>query len=89
MLAVQLPVELTKHFSRQRIDSLIAESPTLRDRVKPARSRDAANAVLSKDFPAGLLANLRERIYSIALEIKDSETPEQMKGLVRSVFIPP
>src|SRR5512134_893437 len=55
MLAVQPTVELAKRFSRQRIDPLIEESPTLRERVKPARSRDAGNTVLSKEFPAGLL----------------------------------
>jgi phage terminase large subunit GpA-like protein len=55
MLAVQPTVELAKRFSRQRIEPLIAESPTLRERVKPARSRDAGNTVLSKEFPAGLL----------------------------------
>ncbi|MGD9506953.1 MAG: phage terminase large subunit family protein [Geminicoccaceae bacterium] len=55
MLAVQPTVELAKRFSRQRIEPLIAESPALRDRVKPARSRDAGNTVLTKEFPAGLL----------------------------------
>ncbi|HXF54054.1 MAG TPA: phage terminase large subunit family protein [Hyphomicrobiaceae bacterium] len=55
MLAVQPTVELAKRFSRQRLDPLIAESPALRERVKPARSRDAGNTVLSKEFPAGLL----------------------------------
>ena len=55
MLAVQPTVELAKRFSRQRIDPLIAESPALRGRVKPQRSRDAGNTMLSKEFPAGLL----------------------------------
>lgn len=55
MLAVQPTVELAKRFSRQRIDPLIAESPALRERVQPARSRDAGNTMLSKEFPAGLL----------------------------------
>ncbi len=55
MLAVQPTVELAKRFSRQRIDPLIEESPILRARVKPSRSRDAGNTVLSKEFPAGLL----------------------------------
>ena len=55
MLAVQPTVELAKRFSRQRIDPLIADSPALRDRVKPSRARDAGNTVLSKEFPAGLL----------------------------------
>ena len=55
MLAVQPTVELAKRFSRQRVDPLISESPSLRERVRPARSRDAGNTVLSKEFPAGLL----------------------------------
>jgi phage terminase large subunit GpA-like protein len=55
MLAVQPTVELAKRFSRQRIEPLIQESPALRERVRPARSRDAGNTVLSKEFPAGLL----------------------------------
>ncbi len=55
MLAVQPTVELAKRFSRQRVDPLIAESPSLRERVRPARSRDAGNTVLSKEFPAGIL----------------------------------
>lgn len=55
VLAVQPTVELAKRFSRQRIDPLIADSPVLKERVKPARSRDAGNTVLSKEFPAGLL----------------------------------
>jgi phage terminase large subunit GpA-like protein len=55
MLAVQPTVELAKRFSRQRVDPLIAESPSLRERVKPARSRDAGNTMLSKEFPAGIL----------------------------------
>lgn len=55
MLAVQPTVELAKRFSRQRIDPLVEECPSLRERVKPARSRDAGNTVLSKEFPAGLL----------------------------------
>ncbi len=55
MLAVQPTVELAKRNSRQRIDPLIEESPALRERVQPARSRDAGNTQLSKDFPGGVL----------------------------------
>jgi len=55
MLAVQPTVELAKRNSRQRIDPLIEESAALRDRVKPARSRDAGNTMLSKEFAGGIL----------------------------------
>ena len=55
MLAVQPSVELAKRFSQQRIDPLIEESPVLREKVAPARSRDCGNTVLSKEFPGGIL----------------------------------
>jgi phage terminase large subunit GpA-like protein len=55
VLAVQPTVELAKRFSRQRLEPLIAETPALRDKVAPARSRDAGNTVLAKEFPGGIL----------------------------------
>jgi len=55
MLAVQPTVELAKRNSRQRIDPLIEESASLRGRVKPARSRDSGNTMLSKEFAGGIL----------------------------------
>jgi phage terminase large subunit GpA-like protein len=55
VLAVQPTVELAKRFSRQRIDPLLEETPALRARVAPARSRDAGNTMLSKEFPGGIL----------------------------------
>ena len=54
-LAVLPTVETAKRTSRQRIDPLIEESPSLRSKVKSARSRDSGNTVLSKEFPGGLL----------------------------------
>ena len=55
MLAVQPTVELAKRNSRQRIDPLIEESAALRNLVRPARSRDAGNTMLSKEFAGGIL----------------------------------
>tara|TARA_R110002072_G_scaffold274302_2_gene435095 strand:+ start:28 stop:1194 length:1167 start_codon:yes stop_codon:yes gene_type:complete len=55
MLAVLPTVEMAKRTSRGRIDPLIADSPTLKERVQPARSRDAGNSMLSKEFPGGIL----------------------------------
>ncbi|GIX10363.1 phage terminase large subunit family protein [Elioraea sp.] len=54
-LAVQPTTELAKRFSRQRIDPLIDETAALRERVAPARSRDAGNRQLEKEFPGGTL----------------------------------
>jgi phage terminase large subunit GpA-like protein len=55
MLAVLPTVEMAKRTSRGRIDPLIEESPALKERVNPARSRDAGNSILSKEFPGGIL----------------------------------
>ena len=55
MLAVLPTVEMAKRTSRGRLDPLIEDSPALRERVKPARSRDAGNSMLSKEFPGGIL----------------------------------
>jgi phage terminase large subunit GpA-like protein len=55
MLAVQPTTELAKRFSDQRIDPLIEETPALRERVAPARSRDSGNRQLSKEFAGGQL----------------------------------
>ncbi len=55
MLAVQPTVELAKRNSRQRIDPLIEESAALRELVRPARSRDSGNTMLSKEFAGGIL----------------------------------
>jgi phage terminase large subunit GpA-like protein len=55
MLAVQPTTELAKRFSEQRIDPMVEETPALRERVAPARSRDSGNRQLSKEFPDGQL----------------------------------
>jgi phage terminase large subunit GpA-like protein len=55
MLAVLPTLEMAKRTSRGRIDPLIEDSPALREKVSPARSRDAGNSMLSKEFPGGIL----------------------------------
>lgn len=55
MMAVAPTVELAKRNSKQRIDPQLEDVPELRALVKPARSRDSGNTILSKEFPGGLL----------------------------------
>jgi phage terminase large subunit GpA-like protein len=55
MLAVQPTVELAKRFSRQRIDPLIAESPVLRERVKPAALARRRQHHAVEGVPGGIL----------------------------------
>ncbi|CAK0780019.1 hypothetical protein CCP4SC76_7190003 [Gammaproteobacteria bacterium] len=55
MMAVSPTVEMAKRNSKQRIDPLIEESPVLASLIAPARSRDAGNTILAKDFRGGTL----------------------------------
>jgi phage terminase large subunit GpA-like protein len=55
MLAVLPTLEMAKRTSRGRIDPLIEDSPALKEKVSPSRSRDAGNSMLSKEFPGGIL----------------------------------
>ena len=55
MMIVQPTIDMAKRYSRQRIASMIQETPALRQRVKENRSRDEANTTLLKDFAGGLL----------------------------------
>jgi phage terminase large subunit GpA-like protein len=54
-LLIQPTVEMAKRFSRQRLESLIENTPSLRGKVKDARSRDSHNTVLLKAFQGGTL----------------------------------
>ena len=55
MMCVQPTTEMAKRNSKQRIGPLIEDCAVLRRLVKPARSRDSGNTVLSKEFPGGIL----------------------------------
>ena len=55
MMAVSPTVEMAKRNSKQRIDPLIEESPVLAALIAPARSRDAGNTILAKEFRGGVL----------------------------------
>jgi phage terminase large subunit GpA-like protein len=55
MMAVAPTVEMAKRNSKQRIDPLIEESPALKELIAPARSRDAGNTILAKEFRGGVL----------------------------------
>lgn len=54
-LLVQPSVEMARRFSKQRLDSLIENTPVLRGRVRDPRSRDSGNTILLKEFDGGVL----------------------------------
>ena len=53
MLCVQPTVEMAKRLSKQRLESMIQETPRLTAKIEPARSRDSGNTMFSKSFLAG------------------------------------
>jgi phage terminase large subunit GpA-like protein len=53
---VVMPTEkLAQRWSNQRLKPMIAASQALREIISPARSRDASNTTLMKEFPGGFL----------------------------------
>jgi phage terminase large subunit GpA-like protein len=54
-LVVQPTIDLAKRYSRQRIEPLIESCDRLKDKVAPAKHRDAANTTLLKEFGGGIL----------------------------------
>jgi phage terminase large subunit GpA-like protein len=55
MLLVQPTVEMAKRLSKQRLESLISDTPCLMERIAPARSRDSGNTLFAKEYPGGIL----------------------------------
>ena len=55
MLCVQPTVEMAKRLSKQRLESMISETPCLTEKIAPARSRDSGNTMFSKEFPGGMM----------------------------------
>ena len=55
MLCVQPTVEMAKRLSKQRLESMIQETPCLTQKIAPARSRDSGNTMFSKEFPGGMM----------------------------------
>lgn len=56
ILLVQPTEELAKSFSEERLTPMIRDCPTLRDKVKEAKSRDSGNKQNFKKFPGGNIA---------------------------------
>jgi phage terminase large subunit GpA-like protein len=55
MLCVQPTVEMAKRLSKQRLESMITDTPCLAEKIAPARARDSGNTMFSKDFSGGIM----------------------------------
>lgn len=55
MLIVQPTVEMGERLVKQRLNTLISETPVLAERIASPRSRDSGNTMTSKEFPGGMM----------------------------------
>ena len=55
IMYVMPTIEMSKGISESRIDPMIEMSPSLKRRVKTARSRDSGNTKFTKRYPGGVL----------------------------------
>ena len=53
LLLLQPTLEIAEAFSKDRLAPMVRDTPALRGLVKDARSRDAGNTLLHKEFPGG------------------------------------
>lgn len=49
-------LDLSQSYSKKRLAPMIRDTPTLREKVKDAKSRDSDNTLLEKGFPGGYIA---------------------------------
>ena len=84
ILMIEPTVDMAKDNSKTRIEPMISECPTLRDKVKEPRSRDSSNTILMKEFPGGFIAmtganspaSLRSRPIRYLFSTKWTRPPE-------------
>lgn len=55
MLCVQPTIEMAKRLSKQRLESMIQDTPVLQQKIAPSRSRDSGNTMFAKEFPGGIM----------------------------------
>lgn len=53
MLVIQPTLEMAQVWSKDRLGPMLRDTPRLKDKVAPARSRDSDNTILHKQFPGG------------------------------------
>ncbi|WP_410495807.1 phage terminase large subunit family protein [Cellulosilyticum sp. ST5] len=56
MLVVQPTETAAEDFSKDRLANMIRDTPCIRDKIKPSKSRDSENTILKKKFPGGILS---------------------------------
>lgn len=55
MMLVLPTVDIATSVSKQRVSTLISATPSVREKIGTAKSRDSSNTILNKQFPGGML----------------------------------
>lgn len=55
ILTMQPTLNMAKTFSKDRVATMVRDTPRLREKVKESRTRDSGNTLLHKSFPGGHL----------------------------------
>ena len=55
VLCVAASLDMVKRMSRQRLEPAFEETPVIKAKIAPQRSRDASNSMFIKEFPNGIL----------------------------------
>jgi len=55
MLMCQPTLQMAQRLSKQRLESMLQDTPCLAEKIPPPRSRDSGNSQLAKLFPGGIL----------------------------------
>ena len=48
-------IEMSKRMSKQRLEPAFNETPVIKDKIAPARSRDSGNTMFVKEYPSGIM----------------------------------
>ena len=55
ILCVNPSIDMAKRMSRQRLEPAFEETPCIKAKVEPRKSRDASNSMFIKEYPNGIL----------------------------------
>lgn len=88
LMVVQPTLEMAERWSKQRLASMIEDSPSLSAKIAPARSRDSGNTTLLKEWPGGVMvisgansgASLRSMPASYVLLDEVDAYPAELEG---------
>lgn len=77
-LIVQPTDTLAKRFSRQRLDGMFRDTPSLAGKIREKKSRDSSNTMLMKEFAGGmfLLVGANSAVQLRSMPIKNANLEE-------------